>query len=138
MSGWPSLAHLLLQGLLTAVIVLVPAWIFVFGGGRLKTSGTEVLMALATFPILAAVSVLVFVAFEGKWADAPYTALDVARAMLVGALALSTGMAVTQWRQLARRPGSEAAIRVGATFLMGALWGLVWAFAGGFLQLIGV
>jgi hypothetical protein len=132
-----SILLLLLQGLITAALLVTPVFAVVFGG-RLRTTPSDILLALAAYPVLALLTFLVFAPFEGEWADATFSVVDALRTLLVGALALGLGMAITQWKALATRPGSEAMVRLGAAFAGGALWGAVWCFSGWFLFLIGV
>ena len=129
MSGYPSIGFALLQGLITAAVMIVP-WMVIAFGGKLKVTGTDVVLILATFPALGIVTTIVFWPFEGDWVDVALGPLVPFRTLLVGGLALTLGMAITQGKRLAKRSSSEAVVRLGTAFLFGAVWGVVWGFAG--------
>jgi hypothetical protein len=137
MTGFPSLPFALLQGLLTSLLMLTGPLLYAFGG-KLKVRFSDVLLMLCTYPALALLSILVFYPFEGDWIEASLGPLVSLRTLLVGAVAMALGMAWTQRKGLARRSGSEAAVRIGTAFVIGALWGAVWGFSGWCLIQLGL
>ncbi len=137
MIGYPPLSFALLQGLLTALVLLVWPLALAFGG-KLKTRALDVLFALATIPVLAALTMLVFLPFEGDWADQAFGPLAAFHALIVGGAALVLGMTVTQWKPLARSGPTSMAYRLAAAFLIGAFWGVLWVVSGWVLQMLGV
>lgn len=137
MTGYPPLAFILLQGLVTALLLL--AWPLAMAfGGRLRITLLDVLLASLTPPALAIVTIVVFLPFEGDWADRAFGPLAAFHALLVGGAAVTLGMAITQWKALARRGTSSLVYRLCAAFLIGAFWGVVWVFAGWVLQMLGM
>jgi len=137
MMGYPPPAFVLLQGLITALLLL--AWpLGMAFGGRLRIRVLDVLLALLTPPTLALVTIIVFLPFEGDWADRAFGPLAAFHALLVGGAAVMLGMAVTQWKALARRGTTSLVYRLCAAFLIGAFWGVVWVFAGWVLQMLGM
>ena len=138
MTGYPSLPFALLQSVLTSVIMLTPPLVYAFGGSRLKSTFSDLLLMLCTFPALIVVTFLSFFPFEGAWFDVPLGPFAALHPLLVGGLVLTLGMAFTQRKGLAQRGATEAAVRLAAAFLMGAVWGAVWGFAGWCLENIGM
>jgi hypothetical protein len=129
MTGYPSLGFALLQGLITAVVMIAP-WLIVSFGGKLKVTLADVLLMLCTFPALGITSVAVFWPFEGDWLGMVLGPFEPFRMLVIGGVALTLGMAITQRRKLVRRGGTEAVVRLGVAFLIGATWGAVWGFSG--------
>jgi hypothetical protein len=137
MIGYPSLGAALLQGLITATVMILP-WLAISFGGKLKVTAVEVPLILVTFPAFTIVTVAVFWPFEGEWLGLVLGPFEPFRMLVVGGVAVTIGMAVTQRKGLVRRGGSEAVVRLGAAFLIGAVWGAVWGFSGWFLQNYGM
>lgn len=136
MTGYPTLGFVLLQGLVTAVLLIAPWMLYAFVGGP-RVGFADLGMILVTFPALAIVSDATFWLFEGDWFAHLLGPLAALRTLLVGGIALTAAMAYGQRRALPR-PASELVVRHGATFLIGAAWGAVWGFSGWFLGTIGV
>lgn len=137
MTGYPSLFSTLLQGLITSTVMVLP-WLIIAFGGKLKVTWQDALLILSTFPALAIVTVAVFWPFEGEWLGMVLGPFEPFRMLVIGGVVLTIGMAVTQRRGIAQRGGSEAAVRLGAAFVIGAAWGAVWGFSGWFLQNYGM
>jgi hypothetical protein len=137
MIGYPSLAAALLQGLITATVMILP-WLIISFGGKLKVTAIEVPLILVTFPAFTIVTVTVFWPFEGEWLGMVLGPFEPFRMLVVGGIAVTVGMAITQWKGLARRSSSEAVVRLGAAFLIGAVWGAVWGFSGSLLENYGM
>ena len=137
MSGYPSLGVALLQGMLAATLLLGPLWFLAFGQ-RLRFGLSDLGLALAAWGGLAIGTIALFWPFEGDWVIAVLGPLEDYRSLIVGGLALVVGTAALQRRTLAQRGREEALTRLGAVFLLGALWGTVWGFAGWCLHIIGM
>lgn len=137
MMGYPSMSMALFQGLLVALVLLTP-WLMMAFATRLKTSGADVLLLLPIYPVFALLTLLVFLPFEGDWADMALGPVAVARPVLVGALAVLLGTLITQRRGLASRSAGEIAHQLGASLVIGAGWGLVWGLSGWFLNSLGM
>jgi hypothetical protein len=137
MIGYPSFAAALLQGLITAVVMILP-WLIISFGGKLKVTAIEVPLILVTFPAFTIVTVAVFWPFEGEWLGMVLGPFEPFRMLVVGGIAVTVGMAITQRKGLTRRSSSEAVVRLGAAFLIGAVWGAVWGFSGSLLENYGM
>lgn len=129
MTGFPTCLFALLQGLLTAALLLTGPLVYAFGGGP-RVRFSDVLLMACTVPALMLLSIIVFYPFEGDWIEGSLGPLVPFRSLLVGALLTAAGMAWTQRKGLARRSPSEAAVRIGTAIVIGALWGAVWGFSG--------
>ncbi len=87
MIGYPVACLALLQGLLTALALLAwPLWLAF--GGRLRIGVSDVLLALATLPVFAMLTLVVFLPFEGDWADLAFGPFSAFHALLVGGVAV--------------------------------------------------
>ncbi|MES2444286.1 MAG: hypothetical protein V4574_15775 [Pseudomonadota bacterium] len=137
MTGYPPLAVALLQGLIAAFVVCVPPLALAFGG-RLKVSVRDVVLMILVLPGGALVTTAVFLPFEGDWVDRAFGPLVLMRPLIVGGSIVLLGTIVTQWRNLVKRGPLEVAHRLGAVFVIGAVWGVLWGLAGWFLKLIGM
>ena len=137
MSGYPSPGVAVLQGLLAALLLMGPLMAYVFGS-RFRVSLVDMSLALTAYGGLAIGTIALFLPFEGDWVIPVLGPLEDYRSLLVGGLVLAIGMAVVQWRTLVQRGTEEALTRLGAVFLLGALWGTVWGFAGWCLYMIGM
>lgn len=137
MNGYPALSFALLQGLLTAALLCTPPLVLAFGG-KLKLSVSDAVLMLLVLPGSALVTIIVFLPFEGDWADLTFGPLAPIRSLIAGGTIVLLGTVATQWRGLFARPPFEIAHRLGAVFLIGAVWGAAWTLAGWFLINIGM
>ena len=124
-----------MNSLKTSLLLLGPLMAYVFGS-RFRVSPVDVGLALAAYAGLAIGTIALFLPFEGDWVIAVLGPLEDYRSLLVGGLVLVIGMAILQWRTLVQRGAEEALTRLGAVFLLGALWGTVWGFAGWCLYIV--
>ena len=138
MSGYPPIGFSLLQALIVSLVVLTP-WLAMAFATRHRLSTGDALLLVPVYPVFALFTLLVFLPFEGHWADgAVFGPMEIGRALLIGATALLIGTLYTQRRGLANRSGGEIAHQLGASVLIGAGWGLVWVLAGWFLTSLGM
>jgi hypothetical protein len=137
MIGYPSLHFVVLQGLLVALLLATP-WLALAFGQRLKVTGTDIALLVPVYPAFAIVTVAIFLPFEGDWADMAFRPILTLRPIIVGSAAVVLGTVLTQWRSMSSRGLSEAAHRLGAAFLIGALWGAVWGISGWALSSMGI
>ena len=137
MTGYPALSLALLQGLIAAAIACVPPLILAFGG-RLKIFASDAVMIVLTLLGATVVTTAAFFPFEGDWADTAFGPIVALRPMIVGGAWLVLGMVVTHWHGLVRMRPSDVAHRLGSVFVFGALWGVLWALSGWFLDVIGM
>ena len=135
-TGYPSLPLALLQGLLTAFALLAPVLVYAFGF-RLRISLVDALLILTAIVATAAGTTILFLPFEGDWVDQALGPMVALRTLMVGAVGLTLAMAIAQRRAIVRG-GSEAVVRLGAAFLLGAVWGSVWGFSGWVLTTAGM
>ncbi|MCW3845823.1 hypothetical protein OF829_01120 [Sphingomonas sp. LB-2] len=135
--GFPTIPFALLQGLLVAVLMLSVPMVMAFCG-RLKMSGGDLLLLIPIYPALALLSVLVFLPFEGNWADVAFGPLGALRALIVGGLFLVLGTLVTQRHQLPKLDANGIVHRLSSVFVIGAVWGVVWSLSGWLLTCMGM
>jgi hypothetical protein len=137
MIGYPSLHFVALQGLIVALVLLTP-WLALAFGAKLKVTGADVALFVPVYPVFALVTVAIFLPFEGDWADMAFRPILTLRPIIVGGAAVVLGTVLTQWRNMSKRGISEVAHRLGAAFLIGALWGAVWGISGWALSSMGI
>jgi hypothetical protein len=137
MSGYPPLLLALLQGLIAGAAVCVPPLAMAFGG-RLKVFASDAAMIVAVLLWGGLVTTAVFLPFEGDWADRAFGPLMLFRPLIVGGSVVLLGTVVTQWRGLSRLRPAQALQRLGVTFAIGAIWGVLWGLSGWFLDSIGM
>jgi hypothetical protein len=135
--GFPSIQFALLQGLLLAVLMLTIPMLYAFTA-RVKMSTGDLLLLIPIYPALAALSVLVFLPFEGNWADTAFGPVGMGRALIVGGLFLVLGTLITQRHQLPKLYASQVFHRLASVFVIGAVWGVVWSVSGWLLTLMGM
>jgi hypothetical protein len=135
--GFPTIQFAILQGLFVALLMLTVPMAMAFGG-RLKMSTGDLLLLIPIYPTFALLTVLVFLPFEGNWADMAFGPLGVLRALIVGGAVVVLGTLYTQRKTLMRRSGNEVAHRIGAAFLIGAGWGVTWSLSGWLLTSVGL
>lgn len=136
LTGYPSLSLALLQGLLTALALLAAPLAYAFGF-RLRVSLTDALLILTAIVATAVGTTILFLPFEGDWVDQALGPMVALRTLMVGAVGLTLAMAIAQRRAIVRG-GSEAVVRLGSAFLLGAVWGSVWGFSGWLLTTAGM
>lgn len=136
LTGYPSLSLALLQGLVTALALLAAPLAYAFGF-RLRISLTDALLILTAIVATAVGTTILFLPFEGDWIDRALGPMVALRTLMVGAVGLTLAMAIAQRRAIVRG-GSEAVVRLGAAFLLGAVWGSVWGFSGWLLTTAGM
>ena len=132
----PSILIALLQGLLTAAVLITPPLAFALFGGRLRVTVGDLALASLTFPLLAVVSIISFYPFDVAWYDVGFDVWELLRSLLIGGLILALGMLIAQRKALARGTAAGAGLRLGGAFLVGAIWGAAWGFSGWSLQLL--
>ncbi|MEZ0244150.1 MAG: hypothetical protein ACAH11_12300 [Sphingomonas sp.] len=135
--GFPTIQFALLQGLLLAVLMLSIPMIYAFTA-RVKMSTGDLLLLIPIYPTLAALSVLVFLPFEGNWADAAFGPVGTLRALIVGGLFLVLGTLITQRHQLPKLYTYQVMHRLASVFVIGAVWGVVWSVSGWLLTSMGM
>jgi len=135
--GFPTIQFALLQALLCGLVMLTVPMAAAFGG-RLKMSGTDLLLLIPIYPVFGLVTLIVFLPFEGNWADMAFGPLGTLRALIVGGLFLVLGTLYTQRHQLPKLGANAVAHRLGAVFLIGAVWGVVWSVSGWLLTYWGM
>ena len=133
--GFPTIQFALLQGLLLAVLMLTVPMLYAFTA-RVKMSTGDLLLLI--YPALAALSVLVFFPFEGKWADAAFGPIGALRTLIVGGLFLVLGTLITQRHQLPKLYTNQVVHRLASVFVIGAVWGVVWSLSGWLLTIMGM
>jgi hypothetical protein len=137
MIGYPPLYLALLQGLLVALVLLTPPMVLAFGG-KLKVTGGDVALLLLVIPVFAAGTAILFVPFEGDWADRAFAPIIAFRSLIVGGSLVVLGMLITRWRGLLRLRPAQGGQMLAAGFVIGALWGLTWGLSGWLLNSIGM
>lgn len=137
MMGFPALHIALLQALLVALLMLTIPMVAAFGG-RLRMSGTDLLLLIPVYPAFAIVTFLVFWPFEANWGDTAFGPLGAVRGVIVGGAAVVLGTLYTQRHQLMKLHAGEVMHRLGAVFAVGAAWGLTWSLAGWLLTYWGM
>lgn len=136
MSNSPSILVALLQGLLTAAVLVGPAMAFALLGGRLRVTGGDLALASLTLPAVAIGSVLAFYPFDVAWYDVGFDIGELLRSLMIGGLLVALGMLLAQRKSLARGTVADAGSRLGGAFLIGAVWGATWGLAGWSLYLL--
>lgn len=127
--GFPTFQFAILQGLLLAVLMLTVPMLYAFTA-RVKMSTGDLLLLIPIYPTLAALSILVFVPFEGNWADTVFGPLGMLRAAIVGGLFLVLGTLITQRHQLPKLFANQVLHRLASVFVIGMVWGVVWSLSG--------
>lgn len=127
----------ILQALLVGVVMLTIPMLYAFGG-RVKMSGGDLALLLPIFPVFIIVTMIVFMPFEGNWADTAFGKLGTLRGLMVGGAFLVLGTLYTQRHQLPKLGANAIAHRLGAVFLIGAVWGVLWTISGWLLTYWGM
>jgi hypothetical protein len=135
--GFPTFQFAILQGLLLAVLMVSVPMAYAFTA-RVKMSTGDLLLLIPIYPALAALSVLVFLPFEGSWADAAFGPLGTLRALIVGGLFLVLGTLITQRHQLPKLYANQVVHRLASVFVIGAVWGVMWSLSGWLLIYLGM
>jgi len=137
MMGYPPLYFVLLQGLVVALVLLTPPMVLAFGG-RSKVTGGDILLLLPVLPIFAGGTAILFLPFEGDWADHAFAPVIAFRSLIVGGSLVVLGILITRWRGLLRLRPAQAGQMLAAGFAIGAIWGLMWGLSGWFLNSVGM
>jgi hypothetical protein len=133
MMGFPAFHIALLQALLVAVMMLTIPMVGAFGG-RIRMSGTDLLLLIPIYPAFAIVTFLVFWPFEANWGDTAFGPIGAWRGVIVGGAAVVLGTILTQRHQLSKLNANRVVGRLAAVFGVGAAWGLTWSLAGWLLK----
>jgi len=135
--GFPTIQFAVLQGLLVGLLMLTIPMLYAFTT-RVKMSGGDWLLLIPVYPVFALVTLIVFLPFEGNWADMAFGPLGALRALIVGGAFMALGTLYTQRHQLPKLGANAIAHRLSAVFLVGAVWGVVWSVSGWLLTYWGM